>query len=139
MHVQHRSIISALDESTQVDVVGGQRVHRYAVDRSQGELQPLTRARLVIERLAARFARLSRGDRVDVTLRGAHVPPATPAHMRMGRATDAEVVALPPVEEVVPALASRSCEVRYLVPLESFGCEPFAGKDVLRRLVVVSG
>ena len=62
-------------------------------------------------------------DRGDVALGRAHVPPAPAVGVAVRRAADAEVLALAPVQQVVPALLAGPRPVRDLVPLEPGGAE----------------
>ena len=53
--------------------------------------------------------------------------------------TEAEVVALLPVQEVVSALVTGPRPVRDLVPVEPSSTQPLVGEQVLVRLVIVVG
>ena len=78
-------------------------------------------------------------DRRDVALRRADVPPAPTGDVRVGRAPEAEVVVLPPVEQVVPALVAGPRPVGHLVVGEARGGEQVVGELVLLGLDVVVG
>ncbi len=119
--------------------VVGQRVERHPAGHPQRQLQALDPAGLVVELLEPAFGRAPGRDRIDVALGRADVPPATAGQVRVGRAPEPPVVALGPVEEVVPALEARSGPVRDLVPAEPGPPEQLVGQQVLVGLVVVIG
>ena len=79
------------------------------------------------------------GPLLDVPVGGAHVPPAPPGAVRVGRAAVAEVLALAPVQLVVPALVAGTGPVRDLVVAQPGRGEQLVGELVLRRLPVVVG
>ena len=110
-----------------------------AIAHPQRQLQTLDAARVVVERLPRRLGRLACLDERDVALRRAHVPPPPAAAVRVRRATEARVVALLPVQDVVPAFVARLRPVADLVVLQSSGDECIVGGVVLVGQVVVVG
>ena len=90
-------------------------VSGYAVAHPQRQLQALDTSRLVVEVLPRRLGRLSVAHRCDVPLGRSHVPPSMAVTVRVGRRTEAAIVALLPVEDVVPTLVAGHRPVADLV------------------------
>ena len=95
--------------------------------------------RRVVEDLAPGLGTGAGGDRGDVALGRAHVPPPATGLVAVGRAADRGVVAALPVQEVVAALVAGTGPVRHLVPGQPGGGEAVVGDLVLGGLVVVVG
>ena len=93
----------------------------------------------VVSRSAARDGVAAGADPSDVALRGGDVGEAPPGEVAVRRASEAEVVALPPAGEVVPALVARRGPVRDLVPGQPGGAEFLVDEGVASRLDVVVG
>ena len=85
-------------------------------DVRSARARPSNVALLVAEHLVGRGGAPPGPHGLDVALRGVDVPPPAPAPMRMGRAPDAPVVALGPVQGVVATLVAGHGPVRHLVP-----------------------
>src|SRR5207248_1373404 len=96
------------------DGVGGD-----ASPGAERQRQSLLPAGGVVEVLLPCDRRLAGVDGRDVALGGTHVPPPAARLVGMGGAADAPVVALLPIEQVVPALPPRPGPVGDLVGLEA--------------------
>ena len=114
-HREHGPVAAPLDEPVEIGVVGHHRC-RHAHRRPQRQGEALERRLLVGEHLVGRRGGPPGAHGLDVALRGADVPPPAPAPVRVGRAPDAPVVALGPVQGVVAALVAGHGPVRHLVP-----------------------
>ena len=98
-------------EAGVVEGVGG-----HAAGGAEAELQALEAAAVGVEPLVGGLGRAALLDRVDVALGRAQVPEPAAGAVGVGGAADPEVLALGPVEEVVPALVAGLRPVRDLVP-----------------------
>ena len=98
--------------------------------RAQRERERLEGPLLGGEHLAAGLGRATGRDGVDVALGRADVPPAHPVAVAVGGRADAHVVALLPVELVVPAPVPGPGPVGDLLP-----AVPGPGEDLVGQLV----
>src|SRR5207249_4821874 len=83
------------------------------------------------------FAVARRARIVEITRERARVPPAHTVAMRVRADAQADVLALVPVEKVVPALETGTCPVGDLVVVEASGSQHRGGELVLFGKVVL--
>src|SRR6266851_4476322 len=89
--------------------------------RAQRQLEPLHHPAGLVEALLGGDDRATAAYGRDVALGCPDVPPPAPVLVGVGRAPDAPVVALAPVQQVVAALVNGAGTVRDLVPQQTGG------------------
>ena len=111
-----------------VELLGAlEAVPGHAAPGAQGQGERLELALVGRQLLAPALGRAPGLDGGQVALGRAHVPPAHPGAVRVGGRADAEIVALLPVEVVVPALVAGAGPVGDLLPAVAGGLEHGVG------------
>ena len=126
-----------LDEPFEILPV--ERLGRDPVTGPQAELEPFDPPFVGVEVLGGTLGRLPRLDEFDVAIGRPHVPEPPAVPVGVGGTPEAEVVALGPVQQVVPALVAGAGPVGDLVVGEPGRPEAFVDQLVLVGLVVVVG
>src|SRR5664279_3788804 len=112
---EHRPPVDAFDQTVQILVVG-KSAGRHPGRGPQAEGQCLELALPVGQDLLARGSGPPLVDHPHVPVRGPYVPPSAGGPVRVGRRSDAPVLALVPVEAIVPAPVPGPGPVGDLLP-----------------------